>query len=92
MQGEEKSDHVERRRQQITISKEELVEAIKDGFIQALNSPQAVEAVEGAVTTWFDKQSGKAVRRMLNSIALGSLLLLATNFGSIKSWLAGLGK
>jgi len=76
----------------ITLSQEELVEAIKEGFIQALTSPQAVEAVEGAVTTWFDKQSGKAVRRMLSSLALGSLLLLATNFGSIKSWLGGLGK
>lgn len=76
----------------VVISQEELVEAIKEGFIQALTSPQAVEAVEGAVTAWFDKQSGKAVRRMLSSLALGSLLLLATNFESIKAWLGMPGK
>lgn len=76
----------------VVISQEELVEAIKEGFIQALNSPQAAEAVEGAVTAWFDKQSGKAVRRMLSSLALGSLLLLATNFESIKAWLGMPGK
>jgi len=72
----------------ITLSQEELVEAIKEGFIQALNSPQVAEAVEGAVTAWFDKQSGKAIRRMLNSIAIGALLLFATNFSSLKQWLA----
>lgn len=90
MQHEVQEDR--RKAQPVLISQEELVEAIKEGFIQALNSPKAVEAVEGAVTAWFDKQSGKAMRRMLSSLALGSLLLLATNFGSIKSWLGGLGK
>lgn len=81
-----------RKAQSVVISKEELVDAIKEGFIQALNSPQAVEAVEGAVTTWFDKQSGKAMRRMLNSIAIGALLLFATNFSSLKQWLASFAK
>jgi hypothetical protein len=71
----------------VTVSKEELVEAIREGFIQALNSPQAIEAVEGAVTAWFDKQSGKAMRRVLNALALSGLLLFATNFGNVKQWL-----
>lgn len=89
----EKEHQEERRRDQPqVINKDELVEAIKEGFIQALNSPQAVEAVEGAVTAWFDKRSGKAVRRMVNSIAIGALLLFATNFSSLKQWLASLAK
>lgn len=85
-------EHQEERRKShpVGITKEELVEAIKEGFIQALNSPQAVEAVEGAVTTWFDKQSGKAMRRLLNMVAISCLLLIATNFSSIKQWFATL--
>lgn len=72
--------------EKLLANKKDLVEAVREGFIQALNSPEAVEAVEGAVTAWFDRQSGKAIRRVLNSLAVGALLLLATNFSSVKTW------
>lgn len=79
-------------RRKTVLTKEELVEAISEGFVRALNTPQAAQAVEGAVTAWFDRQSGKAVRRMLNSLAVGAILLLATNFDGLKAWFHNLGK
>ena len=82
---------IERRQiQYVAISPDELAKAIEAGFINALNSPNAVEAVEGAVTRWFDQQSGNAMRRVLNGLVVGSLLLLAINFSSIKTVLAKL--
>lgn len=76
----------------IHISRAELVEAISAGVIQALNSPHAVEAVEGAVNRWFDQQSGNAMRRILNGLVVGGLLLLAVNFSQLKQFLQNLGK
>lgn len=74
----------------LVMTSAELSDAVAAGVIQALQSPAAVEAVEGAVTLWFDQQSGKAMRRILNGLVVGGLLLLAINFSSIKTVLAKL--
>lgn len=79
-------------RRKTALTKEELVDAISEGFVRALNTPEAAKAVEGAVTAWFDRQSGKAVRRLLSSLAMGAILLLATNLDGFKAWFHGLGK
>lgn len=81
-----------RKNLQFQVTQEQLTEAVAAGVIRALNSPQAVEAVEGAVNSWFDKQAGHAMRKLLNSILMGALLLLAINFSQLKQFLQNLGK
>jgi len=72
--------------------REELKDAVRQGIIEALKSDEAQEAVLGAVGAWFDKQSGKAVRKLLAALAIAIIISLAGSPAFVKSWLASLGK
>lgn len=70
----------------------ELKEAVRQGIIEALKSQEAQEAVLGAVGAWFDRQSGKAVRKLLAALLLAALIHVATSPATLKSWIVSLGK
>lgn len=72
--------------------REELKEAVRQGIIEALKSEEAQEAVLGAVGTWFDKQSGKAARKLLAALALAIIISIAGSPALFKSWLSSWGK
>jgi len=72
--------------------RDELKNAVRQGIIEALKSPEAQEAVLGAVGAWFDKQSGKAVRKLLAALLLAGLISVASSPATLKSWIATLGK
>jgi hypothetical protein len=67
------------------LTPDQIEEATMRGFIRALQSPEAEEAVNGAITAWFDKQSGKAMRSLFHSLLVGVLLLLAVKADSFKA-------
>lgn len=69
----------------ITISEEQLTVALETAFIRALESGAAEAAVSGAINKWFDKQSGKAMRSLLHSLIIGSLVICAVKVDSLKS-------
>lgn len=71
---------------------EKLREAVRAGIIEALKSDEAKEAVLGAVSAWFDKQSGKAMRKVLAAVALVIVLNVASFPDTIKSWVTSFGK
>lgn len=71
---------------------EKLREAVRAGIIEALKSDEAKEAVLGAVSAWFDKQSGKAMRKVLAAVALAIVLNVASFPDIIKSWATSFGK
>jgi hypothetical protein len=66
------------------LTEEQITEACARGFIRAIQSQAAQEAVEGALANWFDKQSGRAVRRILGALAISVLIFIASNSASIK--------
>ena len=71
---------------------EELKAAVREGVIEALRSHEAQEAVLGAVGAWFDKQSGKAMRKVLAAVALVIVLNVASFPDIVKSWVTSFGK
>ena len=71
---------------------EKLREAVRTGIIEALKSDEAKEAVLGAVSAWLDKQSGKAMRKVLAAVTLVIVLNVASFPDTIKSWVTSFGK
>lgn len=71
---------------------EELKAAVREGIIEALRSEAAQEAVLGAVGAWFDRQSGKAAKKLLIAIALIVVLRFASDWEIFKTWITAMGK
>ena len=67
------------------LTEKQIEEATMRGFIRALQSPEAEEAVSGAITKWFDRQSGKAMRNLFHSLVVGVLMLCAVKADSLKA-------
>ena len=72
--------------------RDELKEAVRAGIVEALKSEEARDAVLGAISTWFDKQSGKAAKKLLAAV----LIVFALKFASFpevwETWIVSLGK
>lgn len=71
-------------RRSLTISEDQLSAALEQAFIRALESGAAEAAVSGAINKWFDKQSGKAMRSLMHSLIIGSLVICAIKLDSFK--------
>lgn len=71
---------------------EELKAAVREGVIEALRSHEAQEAVLGAVGAWFDKQSGKAAKKLLIAVLLVVVINAVTIPEILKAWITSLGK
>ena len=72
--------------------RDELKEAVRAGIVEALKSEEARDAVLGAISTWFDKQSGKAAKKLLAAVLLVLVLKLAAFPDVWKTWITSLGK
>ncbi len=72
--------------------RDELKEAVRAGIVEALKSEEAIDAVLGAISTWFDKQSGKAAKKLLAAVLIVFALKLATSADVWKTWIVSLGK
>lgn len=76
----------------IQMQESELADAIKAGIIAAMQSEEAQIAVSSAVARWFDRQSGKAMRRILGSLAIAALVFIASNGTTLKRFFTDFGK
>jgi len=72
--------------------RDELKEAVRAGIVEALKSEEARDAVLGAISTWFDKQSGKAAKKLLAAVLLVFVLKVAAIPDVWKTWITSLGK